>query len=154
MSFSSEVIDCKLLFSRSVLSSLLQPHGLQHTGLPCPSHLELAQTHVHWVSDTIQPSHPLSSPSPPALNLSHHQGLFQWVGSLHQVAKVLELYHQSFQRILKVDFLQDWLVGPPCSPNDSPEPSPAPEFESINSLVLSLLYRSSPHIHTWLLEKS
>ena len=49
---------------------------------------ELAQTHVHWVSDAIQPSHPLSSPSPPAFNLSQHQGLFLWVSSLHQVAKV------------------------------------------------------------------
>ena len=59
---------------------------------------EFSQTHVHWVSDAIYPSHPLSSPSPPALNLSHHQGLFQWVDSLHQVAKVLEfqLQHQSF----------------------------------------------------------
>ena len=60
---------------------------------------ELAQTHVHRVSDAIQPSHPLSSPSPPAFNLSQHQGLFQRVSSLHQVAKVLELQlqHQSFQ---------------------------------------------------------
>ena len=48
------------------------------------------QTHVHWVGDAIQPSHPLSSPSPPALNLSQHQGLSQWVGSLHQMAKLLE----------------------------------------------------------------
>ena len=52
---------------------------------------ELTQTHVHWVSDVIQPSHPLSSPSPPAFNLSQHQGIFQWVSSLHQVAKVLKL---------------------------------------------------------------
>ena len=52
--------------------------------------LELTQTHVHWVSDTIQPSHPLSSPSPPAFNLSQHQGLFQWISSSHEVAKVLE----------------------------------------------------------------
>ena len=59
---------------------------------------ELAQTHVHRVSDAIQPSHPLSSPSPPALSLSQHQGLFQGVSSLHQVARVLEfqLQHQSF----------------------------------------------------------
>ena len=56
--------------------------------------LELAQTHVYWVGDSIQPSHPLSSPSPLAFNLSQHQGLFQWVSSLHQVAKVLELQHQ------------------------------------------------------------
>ena len=60
--------------------------------------LEFAQTHVHWVSDAIQPSHPLSLPSLPALNLSQHQSLFQWVGSSHQVAKLLELQfqHQSF----------------------------------------------------------
>ena len=53
--------------------------------------LELTQTHVHWVGNTIQPSHPLPSPSPPALNLSQHQGLFQWVSSSHQGAKVLQL---------------------------------------------------------------
>ena len=60
--------------------------------------LELAQTHVHLVGDAIQPSHPLLSPSPPAFNLSQHQGLFHSVGFLHQVAKVLELqlHHKSF----------------------------------------------------------
>ena len=60
---------------------------------------EFTQTHVHQVSDAIQPSHPLLSSSPPALNLSQHQGLFTWVSSSHQVAKVLEfrLQHQSFQ---------------------------------------------------------
>ena len=73
--------------------------------------LEFAQTHVHWVDNAIQPSHPLSSPSPPALNLSQDQGLFQCVGSLHQVTKVLELQlqHQYFQWIFRVDFLWiDW----------------------------------------------
>ena len=69
--------------------------------------LELAQTHVHQVGHAIQPSHPLSSPFPPAFNLSQHQGLFQWVSSLHQVAKVLEFQfqHQSFQWIFRIDFL-------------------------------------------------
>ena len=68
---------------------------------------ELTQTHVHWVSDAIQSSHPLSSPSSSTFNLSQHQGLFQWVGSSHQVAKVLEfqLQHQSFQWILRTYFL-------------------------------------------------
>ena len=68
---------------------------------------ELTQTHVHWVSDVIQPSHPLSSPSPPAFNLSQHRGLFQWVSSSQQVAKLLEfqLQHQSFQWIFRADFL-------------------------------------------------
>ena len=68
---------------------------------------DLTQTHVHWVDDAIQPSHPLSSPSPPAFNLSQHQGLFRWVSSSHQVAKILEfqLQHQSFQCIFRTDFL-------------------------------------------------
>ena len=69
---------------------------------------EFAQTHVLWVGDVIKPSHPLSPPSL-ALNLSQHQGLFQWVSSSHQVAKVLELQlqHQSFQWIFRVDFLKE-----------------------------------------------
>ena len=70
-------------------------------GFPVLHHLpELTQTHIHWILDAIQPSHPLSFPSPPAFNLSQHQGLFQWASSSHQVAKVLEfqLQHQSFQR--------------------------------------------------------
>ena len=68
---------------------------------------ELAQIHVHWVTDAIQPSHPLSSPSPPAFYLSQHQALFKWVSSSHQVAKVLELQlqPQSFQWIFRTDFL-------------------------------------------------
>ena len=69
-------------------------------GLPVHHQLpEFTQTHVHRVGDAIQPSHPLSSPSSPAFNFSQHQGLFQWVSSLHQVAKVLEfqLQCQSFQ---------------------------------------------------------
>ena len=72
---------------------------------------ELAQTHVHRVSDAIQPSHPLSSPSPPAFNLSQHQALFQWASSLHQVAKVLEfqLQCQSFQNSGLIFFRMDWL---------------------------------------------
>ena len=83
------------------------------SGFPVFHYLpEFAQTHVHWVSDTIQPSHSLSPPSPLALNLSQHHSLFQWVSSSHQVAKVLELelQHHSFQWIFRVDFLQDWLV--------------------------------------------
>ena len=73
--------------------SLRRLHGLPPARLLCPSQLpERTQTHVHWVPDAIQPSHSLSSPSPPTFSLSQHQGLFQWVSSLHQVAKVLELY--------------------------------------------------------------
>ena len=69
--------------------------------------LELTQTQVYYISDAIHPSHPLSSPSSPTFNHSQHQGLFQWVSSSHQVAKVLEfqLQYQSFQWIFRTDFL-------------------------------------------------
>ena len=101
-----------LLFSGSVVSDLCNPMNYSTLGFPVLHYLpEFAQTHVHWVSDAIQTSHPLLPPSLPALNLSQHQGLFQWVGSLCQVAKVLkhQLQHQSFQWIFKTDSLRlDW----------------------------------------------
>ena len=87
--------------------TLCNPMNCSMPGLPVHHQLpHSTQTHVHWVGDAIQPSHPLSSPSP-ALNLSQLQGLFQWVSSSHQVAKVLEfqLQHQSFQWIFRTDFL-------------------------------------------------
>ena len=86
--------------------------------------------------------YPLSSPSPPALNPSQHQSLFQWVNSSHEVTKVLEfqLYHKSFQRTPRTDLLYNGLVGSPCSPRDSQESSPTPQFKSINSSVLSFLH--------------
>ena len=90
----------------------------------------------------MQPPHPLSPPSPLTFNPSQHHGLFQWLGSLHHVAKVLEfqLQHQSFQWIFRVDFFYDWLVWSPCSPRDSQESSPTPQFRNINSSALSALY--------------
>ena len=116
---------------------------------------ELVQTHVRWVGDAIQSSHLLSSPSSPALSLSHHQRLFPRVGSSYQVAKVLELQvqHQSFQWIFRVDFLEDWLVWSPCHPRDSQESSLAPHFETTKSFALKPFLWSNSHIHTWLLEK-
>ena len=95
--------------------TLCNPMDCSIPGLPvrhqCP---EFTQTHVHWVDNAIQPSHPLLPPSPPALNLSQHQSLFQWVSSLHQVAKLLELQlqHQSFQWFPLsglISFRMDWL---------------------------------------------
>ena len=86
-------------FSRSVVSDSLRPHECSMPGLPVHYQLpDFTQTHVHQVSDAIQPSHPLLSPSPPAVSLSQHQGLFQGVSSSHQVAKALEFQpqHQSF----------------------------------------------------------
>ena len=121
----------------SVVSDSLWPHGLQHTRLPCPSPSPgVAQIHIHWVGDAIQPSHPLSSPSPPTFSL------FQWVSSSHEVTKLLEfqLQHQCFQWIFRIDFLYDGLVGTPHNPRVSQESSPTPEFERINFSVLSFLY--------------
>ena len=95
-------------FSLSVTSNSLRPHESQHASPPCPSQTPgVHSTHIHRVSDAIQPSHPLLSPSPPTFNLSQHQSLFTWVSSSHQVAKVLEfqLQHQSFQLIFRTDFL-------------------------------------------------
>ena len=126
-------------------------------GFPVLHHFpEFSQTHIHWVSDAIQPSHSLSSPSPPALNLSQHQGLFQWVGSSHQVASEYQgwpmnwFFTSSSQwisasaSVLPMN-IQAWfplgLSGlMSCCPRDSQESSPAPQFESINSLACSLLY--------------
>ena len=114
--------------------TLCNPMNCSTPGLPVHHQLpEFTQTHVHRVSDAIQPSHPLSAPSPPALNPSQHQSLFQWVNSLHKVAKVLEfqLQHHSFQRNPTADLIQNGLVGSPCSPRDSQESSPTPQFKSI-----------------------
>ena len=115
---------------------------------------EFTQTHVHWVGDATQPSHPLSSPSPPALNLSQHQGLFKWVNSSHQVAKVLEFqlqHHPSSEHPGLISFRMDWL-----------------DLLTVQGTLKSLLNTtvqkhqffgaqaslwSNSNIHTWLLEK-
>ena len=132
--FSSVAHLCPTLCDPMNLST---PGLLVHHQLP-----ESTQTHVHWLGDAIQPSHPLSSPTPPALNLSQHQGLFQWVSSSHQVAKVWESQpqHQSFQWTPRTDLPQDGLVGFPCSPRDTQESSPMPQFKTISSSALSFLY--------------
>ena len=92
-------------FSRSGMSDFFRPHGLQDARPPCPSPtLESTQTHIHWDGDATQPS-PLSSLSPPALNLSQHQGLFQWASSSHQVAKVLGVSASTSALPMNI---QDW----------------------------------------------
>ena len=134
--------------------TLCDPMNCSMPGLPVHHQLpEATQTHVHWVGDAIQPSHPLSSPSPPAFNLSQHEGLFKWVSYSYQVAKVLEfqLQHQSFQ------WSQDW----------SPRMT---GWISLQSKRLSRVFsnttvqkhqffgaqpssQSNSHIHTWPQEK-
>ena len=140
----------------SVMSGSLRPHRPSMPGLPVHQQLpESTQTHVRWVSDAIQPSHALLFPSSLALNLSQHQGLFRWITSWHQVAKVLEfkLQHQSLQWIFRVD-LSLGLAG----------------LISLQSKGLSRIFSntaiqkhqffgaqpslwSNSHIHTWPLEK-
>ena len=116
---------------------------------------EYTQTHVHWVSDAIQPSHSLLSPSPPAINLSQQKGLFQWVGPLHQVAKVFEIQHQ---HSISMN-IQEWF------------PLGLTGWISLQSKGLSRVFSNTTvqkhqffgtqpslwsnfHIHTWLLERS
>ena len=103
-------------FHHSVVSDSLQPHELQHTRLPCPSPTPGAFSNssiqVHQVSDAIQPSHPLSSPTPPGLNLSQQQGLFKWVSSSHQVAKYWSFSFSispSSEHSGLISFRMDWL---------------------------------------------
>ena len=127
-----------MLSSNSVMSDSLQLYGQQRARLPFPSPSPGAcsnscPSNLH----SIQPSCHLLSPSP-AFKLSQHQGLFQWVGSSHQVAKVLgfQLQYQSSQWISRTD----WLVLSPSSPRKSQESSSTPQFEDINSSVLWLLY--------------
>ena len=123
-------------------SALWDPRDYSMQAFPVLNYLsEFTQTHIHWVGDAIQPSHPRSSPSPPAPNPSQHQGLFRWVSSLYQVAKVLEfqLQHQSFRWTPRTDlFRMDWLDL--LAAQRTLESSPAPQFKSISSLTLSLLY--------------
>ena len=139
--------------SHSVMSIL---HGLQHARLPCPSPTPGAYSnHVHWVGDAIQPSHPLSSLSPPAFNLFQHQGLFQWVSSSDQVAKVFEfqLEHQPFQWIFR-DWFPLGLTG-----LISLLPKGLSRAFSSTTILKYQFFGTQPstwsnsHIHTWLLEK-
>ena len=125
------------------MSNSLWPHGLQHARLlfpsPTPGACSNSCPSSQWCHPTISSS--VVTPAP-ALNLSQHQSLFQWVGSSHQVAKVLELQlqHPSFQWMFGTDFLYNWLVWSPCCPRDSQESSPTPRFKSINSSAFSLFY--------------
>ena len=116
------------------MSNSLWPHVLQHVRPPWPS-LSLGVCSC----PLVMPSHHLILCGPLLLSLSQHQGLFQWVSSLHQVAKVLELQprHQSLQWIFRNDFLSYWLVW---SPRDSQESSLAPQLENIGSSAVSIFY--------------
>ena len=122
--------------------TLCDPMDCSTPGFPVHCQLlEFTQTHVHWVGDAIQPSHPLSSPSSVAFNLAQHQGLFQWVSSSHQVDKVLRV--SASASVLPVN-IQDWfplgLTGLIFLVSKGQESSPTAQFKSINSSALSFLY--------------
>ena len=138
-------------FSLSVVSDCLQPHGLQHTRPLCPSPtLEFTQTHAHLVGDAIQPSHPLSSPSPPAFNLSQHQ-VFSNESVLH--IRWPKYWSFSFNISLSnvysgpISFRMDWLDLLAVQ-GTVQESSLTPQFKSINSFVLRFLDSPNSHIHT------
>ena len=130
-------------FSHSVVSDSLRHHESQHARPPCPSptpgvHSD-SRPLSQWCHPAISSSVIPFSSCPQSLLASES---FQWVNSSHEVAKVLDfhLQHHSLQRNPRADLLQNGLVGSPCSPRDSQESSPIPQFKSINSSVLSFLY--------------
>ena len=144
---------CSVQFSSVTQScpTLCDPMNRSTPGLPVHHQLpEFTQTHVHRVFDAIQLSHPRSSPSPPGPNPSQQQSLFQWVNSSHEVAKVLEfqLQHQSFQRTPRAALLQNGLVGSPCSPRDSQESSPTPQFKILRGSAFFTVQLSHPYMTT------
>ena len=143
--------------------TLCNPTNCSTPGLPVHHQLpEFTQTHVHHVGDAIQPSHPLLSPSPPAPNPSQHQGIFQWVNSSHQVAKVSS--HQvakvrtfSFSIIPSkespglISFRMDWLD--PLQSKGLSRVFSNTTVQKHQVFVTQLSSQSNSHIHTWPLEK-
>ena len=114
------------VLSRSVVSDSLRLHGLQHARLPC-----LVQTHEYWAGDAIQSCHPLSSPSPPAFNISPNQGLFQWVSFFHQGARVWNFSFSispSNECLGLISFRMDWLDL--LAVQGTQENSPTPQFKA------------------------
>ena len=145
-----------LLFSRSVVCDCLWPHGLHTPGFPVLHHLpEFAQTHVHLVSDTIQPSRPLLSPSPTAFNLSQHQDFFLWVSSSHQVAK--KYWNFSFSISLSneysglIPFTIGWIS---LQSKRLWRASSNTTVQKHQSFSIQPCLRSNSHIHTWLVKKT
>ena len=153
----SDSLPISVQFSHSVVSDSFRPHGEHHPRSPCPSptpgvYSNLCplnrRCHLTIASSVI----PFSS----CLQTFPHHGLFQWVSSSHQEAKVsqFQLQHQSSQWTFRTDFLYDGLVGSPCSPRDSQESSPAPQFEKHQFVGSQPFLWSNSHVCTWLLENA
>ena len=138
----------KVQFSSVTQSCLTLCDPMDHSMPDLPVHHQLSkfiQTHVHWVCDVFQPSHPLLSPYPPAFNLSQHQGLFKWVSSSHQVAKVLEfqLQHQSFQMNIQDWYPLGWTGWISSQSKGLSRVFSNTTVQNINPSALSLLYRTT-----------
>ena len=140
-------------FNHSVVSNSLQPHESQHARPPCPSPTpEFTQTHVHRVSDAIQPSHPLSSLSSPAPNPSQHQSLFQWVSSSHEVARVSAL--ASFLPMNTQDWSPlEWTGWISLQSKGLSRVFSNTTVQKHQFFSAQLSSQSNSHIHTWPLEK-
>ena len=126
-----------------------------HASLPCPSLSPRVCSNSCPLSEWCHPAISSSAAPSPASNLSHHQGVFEWVSSLHQVAKVLELQlqHQSFRWIFRLDFLFDWLIGSPCNPRDSQDSSLSITIRKHQFFGAQPSFWSNSQIYMWLLEK-
>ena len=142
-------------FSRSVVYDSQWPMDCSTPGLPVHHQfLQLVETHVHWVGDAIQPSHSLSSPSPPTFNLSQHQGLFKWVSSSHRLAK-----YWSFTFSISPSNEYSGLIcfRIDCFDTVAVQGIPKNHLQHYSSKALILLVQpsswSNSHIHIWLLEK-
>ena len=143
------------LVTHSVMSYSLWPHGLQHARAPVHHQPpELAQTHVHRGSDAIQPSHPLSSPSPPAFNLSQHQGLFKWVSSLASGGQSIGV--SASASVLPMN-IQDWfplgLTGLILQSKGLSRVFSNTTVQRHQFFDAQPSLWSNSHIHTWPLEK-
>ena len=143
-----------LLFSYQFISDTCDPMDCSMPGLPIPHCFpEFAQVHIHWIGDSIQPSHPLSPSSLSAFSLSQHQGVFQWVDSSHQMAKVLGFIisiSPPNECSGLISFRTDWFDL--LAVQGTLKSLLQHRFESINSLTLCLLYGPT-HSCTWLLER-
>ena len=133
--------------------TLCDPMECSMPGLPVHHQLpEFTQTHVHRVSDAIQPSHPLSSPSSPAFNLFQHQGLFQWISSFHQVARVLkfQLQHQSFQWTFRTDQLYVYIYPLPPRPPSllTPHPTCLGHHRALSWALCAIQHLPTSHLFT------
>ena len=150
----TKIVNFGLQFSSVTQSCLTLCDPMNHSTrrLPVPQQLlELTQTHIHWIGDAIQPSHPLSSPSPPALNVFQHRGHFKWVSSSHEVAKVFSFsISLTSEHPGLISFRMHWLD---LLADQGTLQSLLQHHSSKASILLcSAFFKSNFHIHTWLLK--